>query len=158
MVNGHLSLFRKAFEEVLHEIGFTSLSYEDNKNSDYPSEVLASIGITGDIQGFLLLRSDISSLVSFVSRVMANMGMESEDKGFGSFQREAFGEILNQLSGRSMMLLSDNGFDCDITPPTMLVGSNISYNINALDTFRNQNITGLFGRMNIFVGIKKVKD
>ncbi len=158
MLNGHLSLFQKAFEEVLHEIGFTSLSYQSESDLNMPSEVVASIGITGDIQGFLLLRSDISSLTRFIGKVLANMGMESEGSGFGSFQREAFGEILNQLSGRSMMLLSGNGFECDITPPTMLVGANISYDVRALDDFLNQSISGSFGSINIFVGIKKAKE
>lgn len=158
MVNGHVALFQKAFEEVLHEIGFSSLSYDPAPDLNIPSEVVASIGITGDIQGFLLLRSDVKSLVAFIGKVLVNMGMEVEESGFGNFQREAFGEILNQLSGRAMMLLSASGYDCDITPPTMLVGSNISYDIRALDTFLNQNISGTFGSINIFVGIKKTKE
>ncbi|WP_020612715.1 chemotaxis protein CheX [Sediminispirochaeta bajacaliforniensis] len=158
MINGHLSLFEKAFEEVLHEIGFADLTYKAAPEMNPPSEAVATIGITGDIQGFLLLRSDTKSLVAFISKVLANMGMEESEEGFGSFQREAFGEILNQLSGRSVMLLADHGFECDITPPTLLIGANISYDIRALDDFLNQDISGGFGKINIFVGIKKAKE
>lgn len=150
-----LELFTQAFQAVLQEIGFTKISYQSSDNIHIPCELLASIGITGDIQGFLLLRSSLDSMRSFIGKVLENMGMEQEEDGFGKFYREAFGEILNQLSGRAMMQLSDNGFDCDITPPTILIGSNITYDLTELDSYINNDIQGDFGDINIFVGIKK---
>ncbi len=155
MTNENLMQFPNAFNEVLEEIGFQELHFINSQEYKKPTELLSSIGITGDIQGFLLLRSEISSMLAFIDKVLENMGMDSDEADFGPFHREAFGEILNQLSGRAMMRLSDVGYNCDITPPTMLIGSNITYDFTSLDSFINRDIQGSFGTINVFAGIKK---
>lgn len=155
MNSEHLTQFPIAFNEVLREIGFEHITFSVNEEYRIPTELLASIGITGDLKGFLLLRSSMQSMLAFIDKVLQNMGMDSDENGFGPFHREAFGEILNQLSGRAMMKLSDVGYNCDITPPTILLGSNITYNFSAMVGFINQDIQGAFGTINVFAGINE---
>ena len=122
----NLALFIKAAEEIFQEIGFSELIIRDNSANEEKYELIANIGITGDISGFLLIRSDLASSMNFINKMLSNMGMEAEESDFGEFHKEAFGEILNQISGRSTMLLEASGINCNITPPTILMGKNIT--------------------------------
>ncbi|MCK5200427.1 MAG: chemotaxis protein CheX, partial [Spirochaetales bacterium] len=117
----NLDLFIEAAEEIFREIGFSALIIKDVNSKEEKYELVANIGITGDISGFLLIRSDLESNMRFINKMLTNMGMEAEESDFGKFHKEAFGEILNQISGRATMLLESSGINCEITPPTILM-------------------------------------
>ncbi|MCK4541902.1 MAG: chemotaxis protein CheX [Spirochaetales bacterium] len=150
-----LSVFSKACEEVFREIGFYDLNITDADVLANGAEVVANVGLTGGIHGYLLISSDKDSIINFISRMLQNMGMDSEEEDFGQFHREALGEVLNQISGRSMMKLAEQGIDCDITPPTIITGNRILPGMNNLDRIESKLITGFFGRIGLFVGLTK---
>lgn len=151
----NLDLFIKAAEEIFMEIGFSDLKIEDCNSRDQKYDLIANIGITGEISGFLLIRSDIKSSVIFINKMLSNMGMESEDSEFGQFHKEAFGEILNQISGRAVMLLETAGVDSNITPPSILRGSNISIGTYDAAEILHKTIKGSFGSFDLLVGAKE---
>lgn len=151
----NLDLFIKAAEEIFIEIGFQDLSIEECNSKDQKYDLIANIGITGEISGFLLIRSDIKSSLNFINKMLSNMGMEAEEPDFGQFHKEAFGEILNQISGRSAMLLEAEGINCDITPPSILRGANISINTYDAAEILHKTINGSFGSFNLYVGVKE---
>ncbi len=151
----NLDLFIKAAEEIFMEIGFSDLKIEDNESRDQKYDIIANIGITGEISGFLLIRADINSSMVFINKMLSNMGMESEDSEFGQFHKEAFGEILNQISGRAVMLLEAAGIDSNITPPSILRGSNISISTYDAAEILHKTITGSFGSFDLLVGAKE---
>ena len=151
----NLDLFIKAAEDIFMEIGFSDLIIEDCSNRDQKYELIANIGITGEISGFLLIRSDLQSSMRFIDKMLSNMGMEAEESEFGQFHKEAFGEILNQISGRSVMLLESAGVNCDITPPTILRGSNISMATYDAAEILHKTINGSFGSFDLLVGAKE---
>jgi chemotaxis protein CheX len=151
----NLDLFIKAAEEIFIEIGFSELKIKKCTSTDQKFEIIASIGITGEISGFLLIRSDIQSSMKFINKMLRNMGMENDESDFGQFHKEAFGEILNQISGRSMMLLETAGTNCNITPPSILRGSNISMGTYDAAEIIHTTISGSFGSFNLLIGAKE---
>ncbi|RLD33124.1 MAG: chemotaxis protein CheX [Bacteroidetes bacterium] len=151
----NLDLFIKAAEEIFIEIGFSNLKINKSNNNNPKFDIIANIGITGEISGFLLIRSDMKSCMAFVNKMLENMGMENDESEFGQFHKEAFGEILNQISGRAVMLLEAEGIDSDITPPTILKGSNISMGTYTEAEMVHRTIEGSFGNFDLLVGAKK---
>ncbi len=149
-----LELFIEATRAIFNEIGFeVSISTPDS-NTDFITEIIANIGITGDIKGFLILKSDLSSAGAFIAKMLSNLGMETEEKEFGQFHKEAMGEVLNQISGRSTMLLEQQNTHCDITPPTLIIGKNIDSNPAMAEYTLSRHLTGDFGVFSFYVGIK----
>ena len=155
MNSNNLELFIEAAEEIFQEIGFTNLNIKDSSSKEEKYELIATIGMTGDISGLLLIRSDLQSSMHFINKMLSNMGMEAEESDFGKFHKEAFGEILNQISGRAAMLLESSGINCEITPPTILMGSNISMGAFAASEIIHKTITGDFGRFDLLAGAKE---
>jgi chemotaxis protein CheX len=51
---------------------------------------------------------------------------------FDQLAASALAELGNMISGNSMTLLAGQGYTCDITPPTIIKGSNVK--IATLDT------------------------
>ncbi len=151
----NLELFIDAAKAIFVEIGFPDLDIVTDTDNSRKYDIIASIGITGEFSGFLLIRSNLQSSMNFINKMLSNMGMESEESDFGKFHKEAFGEILNQISGRATMLLETKGIDSDITPPTILIGNNISISTYDAAKTLQKTITGTFGCFNLLVGIKE---
>ena len=152
-----LDIFTDAAKEVFKEIGFDALDFTETNGKGAGSEIIANVGITGDLQGYLMIQADLPSACNFVSKMLSNMEVEPEEEGFSQFHKEAIGEIVNQVSGRSVMNLSGREIDCNITPPTILTGSSMAYNVSNLDHARWSDITGSFGTLSLFVGVKKIR-
>ncbi len=154
LMSNYLESFTDALQQIIEEIGFSKTTITDSTN-DGNVEIVASVGITGDLQGFMLLRSDIQSARLFIDKMLQNMGMENEEtEGFGQFHKEAIGEVVNQVSGRSTMMLADKSIDCNITPPTIVSGANIYTDLRSCESSLNKEVNGIFGSFNLFVGIK----
>lgn len=151
----NLDLFIKAAEEIFKEMGFTGLIIQEGSRNEEKYDLIANIGITGDISGFLLIRSDLGSSMNFINKMLSNMGMEAEESDFGKFHKEAFGEILNQISGRSTMLLEASGINCEITPPTILMGTNISMDTYVPAEIVHKTVSGGFGSFDLLIGAKE---
>lgn len=151
----NLDLFIKAAEEIFKEMGFTGLIIQKGSRNEEKYDLIANIGITGDISGFLLIRSDLESSMNFINKMLSNMGMEAEESDFGKFHKEAFGEILNQISGRSTMLLEASGINCEITPPTILMGTNISMDTYVPAEIVHKTVSGGFGSFDLLIGAKE---
>ena len=152
-----LNAFIKAAEEVFYEIGFSALSFREARAADLSTEIIANVGITGDLQGYLIIYSDLPTASAIVEGMSANMGIDNAETDFGRFHKEAIGEIVNQISGRSTMFLSDLNYDCNITPPTVFIGNHLSYNIQDMENTILSNISGPFGSFALFAGLKKNK-
>lgn len=153
----NLKLFSDALVEVFQEVGVSPVSVSPLEKAANRYELVSSLGITGDMHGYLVLKSSLSSAKEFVGIMAAHMGMDVEENDFGQFHKAAIGEITNQISGRATMLLAENGYDCLITPPTIVTGSNVYMEIPHLEFAKSEKIEGNFGSFGLFVGIKNVK-
>jgi len=141
---------------VLQETGFPDITLADS-GSLKKTELVSSVGVTGDINGYFIIQSDKENAKSFVDTLLTNMGMDLEEE-FGFFTREAMGEITNQISGRSTILLSNHGIDCDITPPTVMTGVNLISTVNNTEVNKTKFIQGSFGIISVYVGVKIIKN
>lgn len=74
------------------------------------------VGITGDLKGRLLLFGERGV---FNQAGLSMYGMELPDDMLESF----VGEFGNSAAGRTATILSEQGIDIDITPPTTMQGS-----------------------------------
>lgn len=83
-------------------------------------------GLTGQIQGQVIYGMSVLTSVKIASKMS---GMEIN--GFDELVASAIAELGNMISGNSVTLLSEEGYVCDITPPTIIKGSNVR--ISSLD-------------------------
>ncbi len=147
-----LECFNKAIIEVMNETGFHEAVVEFNSEKIEYS-VLTTIGFTGRVHGYLMLQTDMESANNFVKILADYIGMEIVDENFGSFHKSTFCEIVNQISGRSTIHLSEMGLDSDITPPSIIVGSSIYSSISDFDASQTFYLKDDFGTFKVFVGI-----
>lgn len=153
-------IYKTAVMQVLGGSGFTEFSVEPDAGCAAVSDVISTIGLTGDIKGYFMLRADLESARSFTTLMARNLGIPQEEDGpgpLGRLRKEAIGEISNQIAGRAIMLLADQGYDCNITPPTIITGDNVYTDMVNFDKILTYLISGTFGKMTVFVGMKKGK-
>ena len=77
-------------------------------------------GVTGNLQGHIILGMG-ETTANRVASAMAGKSL----KVFDSFVASAIAELGNMISGNALMSLSESGFVCDITPPTIIRGANV---------------------------------
>ncbi|MCW5937115.1 MAG: chemotaxis protein CheX [Fimbriimonadaceae bacterium] len=83
-------------------------------------------GITGDIEGQV-----IYGMTIVCADKIASLMLGAPVVTFDQLAASAIAELGNMISGNAMTLLAAQGFTCDITPPTIVKGTNV--NISTLD-------------------------
>jgi len=147
----YLNPFIKASKDVLSQI--TNLEFVVGKAflKSSPCDggnIIIVIGITGDIKGQAILSIEEDIALDIVSRMMGGMPVKELDE----MSRSALSELGNMIMGNSATLLFNIGIKIDITPPSLMYGSNLSISSNQMQTicvpleFNNNKI-----ELNIFV-------
>jgi chemotaxis protein CheX len=77
-------------------------------------------GVTGHLHGQIML----GMCQTTANRIASQMAGKPL-KVFDSFVASAIAELCNMISGNALMGLSEAGFICDITPPTIIRGANV---------------------------------
>ncbi len=77
-------------------------------------------GITGPVEGLVIYGTSMNSALKIASRMI---GMPVTQ--FDQLAASAIGELGNMITGNSASLLAAQGFGCDITPPTIIRGTNV---------------------------------
>lgn len=96
------------------------------RDNHFVSEkVNASIGVTGDLQGFIYFSLTEEMALQMISNMT---GMEITE--FDSFASSGIGELANIITGNSITNLSKMGYQCDITPPSIAIGENMQISTN----------------------------
>jgi chemotaxis protein CheX len=147
-------VFADSYRQVLNEIDCGELHIQEEQASAGGADFLCSIGLTGALQGYLILTFSDPELASFSRHlnIKFDMGQSEVDKGF---MRESIAELANQLSGRSVMGLSEIGIDCLITPPTVISGKEVETSIQHLDEKKLWRIETQAGTFDVAVLSKK---
>lgn len=83
-------------------------------------------GITGDVEGLVIFGMSMVTADRVASKMIGAPVVT-----FDQLAASAIAELGNMISGNSLRLLSKGGFVCDITPPTIIRGSNVR--ISTLD-------------------------
>ncbi len=88
------------------------------QRSAYTSEdVTAVVGVTGSVQGMVLI-----SMTEATARGMVSVMMGQEFHEFDALAQSGIGEIGNVITGRAAVLLAEAGFPSDLAPPMLIVG------------------------------------
>ncbi len=83
-------------------------------------------GITGEVEGQVIYGMSI-----IAADKIASLMLGTQVVTFDQLAASAIAELGNMISGNSMTLLAGQGYTCDITPPTIVKGSNVK--ISTLD-------------------------
>ncbi|HRJ27495.1 MAG TPA: chemotaxis protein CheX [Fimbriimonadaceae bacterium] len=83
-------------------------------------------GVTGQIVGQVLFGMSIVTADKIASKMLGTTVVT-----FDQLAASAIGELGNMICGNSISVLADAGYRCDITPPTIVRGTNVR--ISTLD-------------------------
>jgi chemotaxis protein CheX len=110
--------------EIGSEIERGRLRVESNKGSTFDVNVM--IGVTGAAQGMVLYGMSEETARNIVGQMMGQPFDE-----FDALAQSGIAEMGNVITGSASRGLSETGFVCNITPPTLITGHNTS--IGTLD-------------------------
>ena len=87
-------------------------------------------GVTGKVEGQVIYGMSLITADKIASQMVGQ-----PIRTFDQLAASAIAELANMVTGNAMLLLSEAGYVCDITPPSIVRGSNIrisTINIPAL--------------------------
>jgi len=124
-----LNPFIEAADEVLQAETQTKLSRGTlglEKEPYVTNDVTVIISMVGRIEGTVFYSLDEKTALELASRMLG----ESLD-AFDNLAQSGIAELGNVITGRASVLLSNNGYEATISPPTLLKGAGAV--INTLD-------------------------
>src|SRR5690242_9588483 len=77
-------------------------------------------GVTGQIEGQIIYGMSL-----ITADKIASVMLGQTIRTFDQLAASAIGELGNMVTGNASMLLAEAGFRCDITPPSIVRGSNV---------------------------------
>ena len=89
------------------------------------SQVIGTVGFLGDVNGLIYLYLDVP-FARLATCQMLGMTEQEIDESGDEVINDAIGELTNMTVGSFKNGLSDAGFPCRLTIPTILRGSNFS--------------------------------
>jgi CheY-specific phosphatase CheX len=118
-------VFLEALRQVFAETGIRIDDVTSNSGSrgGPVGQLIASVGVTGELRGNLMLCADNRSADGILHGMTA--GLPLPDDRHDEFPRAAMGEIANQVAGRAVTLLAALDRRCDITPPIVITADRI---------------------------------
>ena len=87
----------------------------------YP-EVCIVLGVIGKVEGQVIYGLNDVSARQIASKMMMGLPVENLD----DMAKSALAELGNMITGRATIGLESAGFSCNISPPTLITGSNIT--------------------------------
>jgi chemotaxis protein CheX len=95
------------------------------------SDINVVLGLTGDVTGNVVFGMCQQTAL----RISSKMTFQ-ELKVLDPLAKSAIAELCNMVSGNALQELADQGFICDITPPSLIKGSNVEINLMAAPALR----------------------
>ena len=90
--------------------------------------VAAIIGLTGDVEGRVLLDMDLSTAIAIASTMNSEELKELDDLG-----KATIAELANMISGQAVTKLHELGFNFDLSPPALITGENMVVTDNGVE-------------------------
>lgn len=125
--------FISASQSVLRDLAQikTKIGKPYLKNLQYEGEVLTIIiGITGELRGQVIFSMEESEACGIASKMM--MGMPVPE--LNDMAKSAVSEMTNMILGNAATIFSTKGTTVDITPPNLVLGSNMSFSVSDAKT------------------------
>jgi CheY-specific phosphatase CheX len=146
-------LLRSSVLEIAQETGL-GIPEISLPSPSFSPDTVVNIGIIGDWHGFLFLQAERPPLTRLMKLMLDHLGYSDGDDD-PHLYLEAYQELANQTSGRLMMHFAKAGISGDITPPTVLNGSNISMNLSGYAVEVKLCFSFEAGDLIVIVGLKK---
>lgn len=94
---------------------------ETNEKMDLDAkDLIIVIGVSGDVQGRVTLKMTQDDALR-----LASVMIKKEMSAFDEMVRSALGEMANMITGNATISLEENGFQSDITPPSLILGRDV---------------------------------
>ncbi len=129
----YINPFIEASQTVLKQIASidVKLGKVYLKTSPYKSEnIIIMVGLTGSIRGQAIFSMSQKLAMSIASNMMFGMPVTE----FDEISKSAISELTNMILGNAATLLYNKGTSVEITPPSLLMGDNMSISINKMKT------------------------
>lgn len=124
-INPFIEAAHDVFGQITHKT--LKLGHPYLKTNPMTSrEVNIVIGVAGSVAGQIMYSMDRSVAIAIASGMMGTPVMELDDMA-----QSAVAEMGNILTGNAMIRLANQGYQCQITPPTIVQGKNLT--ISTLD-------------------------
>jgi CheY-specific phosphatase CheX len=149
-----LEVFVEAVRQVLSETDIAIETVGADEDADTEDNVITSVGLTGDLRGIFMIRTDTASTAAILRAMTGGVKISLENERISEMQMAAMGELTNQISGRAITLLFDHRLRCDITPPAVIAAHHLQSLVPDLATSRSLSIRGPFGRLTVFLGLR----
>jgi len=109
--------FIEALRQILAETDLAVEAFEPGPHPAAEDQVVASVGLTGDVKGILMLSLDARSAFAIARAMTGGVAIPLANEKFTDVHLAAMAELANQVSGRAITMLSGRQMRCDITPP-----------------------------------------
>jgi chemotaxis protein CheX len=148
-------ILNDALTQILKEIGIEDVECIESPEENLTCEIILTIGITGHLTGTMMLQSDQKSATKIAEKMLSKINHYPEGDDFTESHQEAIREIMNLISGRSLMILSEHQIDCNLTPPTLITGKEICPSMYNIGYSVHTGVKGSFGEIYFFFGVKQ---
>lgn len=148
-VRGFVSAAERVMQEVIGEAPSKGSPSFQSGAAITLQEVNVNVGITGDVQGQVNFGMTQATALGIASAMMMETVAVLDEMSISALQ-----ELANMISGNARFFLNDLGLRTDITPPTMLMGRDITatwHKIRAMSV----PLTLSAGVMTVTVGIRQ---
>jgi chemotaxis protein CheX len=122
-INPFIAAARSVIESVLGAkpgVGAPSVSH----SSETCQECNVIFGVTGHVQGQVVFGMSTATAQKIAAKMLGQ-----ESCAFDTLAASAIGELGNMISGSALQQLYAKGLVCDITPPTMIRGTNVNIDV-----------------------------
>ncbi len=151
----HIDSFVQAATQVIEMMsGETNISkqapfFNHEPLTDY--EVLIFISVTGDIMGDVF-----AGMKEETAFALAGVLLQSEVNALDFMARSAISEFINVIIGNATMLLADAGYNCLISPPSILtLSGRVPIELMGIETTLAVPIESKFGNVDINISLQK---
>ena len=152
----HVLSLKESVRSVFESFSQWTLSYDDPRELCNPVELEAlsvAIGMTGDYLGYVYLSMDTGVSRDITAQMLGGMEVTEIDELVCS----AIGELSNMIMGNSCAQFCSEGYQVDITPPTVITGPKLVVS-NDTNIYRIPVQIETVGRMHFDVAIRQRRE
>lgn len=148
-----LDTFIEALRQILTETDIAVEGFDPGPGGS-DDQVVASVGLTGDVRGMLMLSTDARSAITIARAMTGGAAVPLAGDRFTEIHLAAMAELANQVSGRAITMLSKRQLRCDITPPAVIAAQGMQSLVPNLALSFHRTARGVFGRVTMFLGFQ----
>jgi len=111
-------------------------------------QVNIAIGITGDVQGMLIVGMSVLTADRLASQIT-----QQQIVTFDQVAAQTVAELSNRIADHAIIALEDQGYTCDATPPTVIRGKNVKMDTMGVATLKLPFDLGEHGEVTIALSL-----